>query len=123
VSKSKRFQKDTQSGGMVPTQVITNKITAPSADFSGQDSGYPAASPGGEVSQNLDGGVAGVNFQFIPSIDDPAKNQKVTIFQSTDPKLHTDASYRLNEEGDGRGDGTPPVPYGMWPGPHPRGTE
>jgi len=111
--------RDPNQKTMLPTRVITNKITAPSQDFFGQDSGYPSNSPEEEVSKNHDGGTAGVNFQFVPSIDDPNKNQKLTVFKATDPKLHTDASYR---PGDGRDDGTPPVPYGTPPGPHPRGT-
>jgi len=111
--------RDPNQKTMLPTRVITNKITAPSQDFSGQDSGYPSGSPEEEVGKNRDGGSAGVNFQFVPSSDDQSKEQKLTVFQATDPKLHTDASYR---PGDGREDGTPPVSHETWRGPHPRGT-
>lgn len=110
--------KDPNQKTPLPVKGSLGKVMGPQ-DFSGQDSGYPSGSPEEEVSKNQDSGTAGLNSQYLPEFSNLGRVSNDTVYRANDPKLHTDASYR---PGDGRDDGTPPVPYRMWPGPHSRGT-
>lgn len=75
---------------------MSKKIAGPQ-DFSGQDSGDPAGTPEEEARTSRDGGTAGVNYRYIPDLSNPERRSEVTVLQSSDPRVHTDASCRTRK--------------------------